>query len=276
MEKGTRNGVTTDENGRYILTVSPKSTILVSFVGYKTKSFTVKSVDGKFDLKLDPDATEVGEVTVIGYGERNTKNLIGAVSAVKGDAIKEIPAASVQNLLQGRMAGVEVTNSSGAPGGGGTIIAIRGYNSMIDQNSLRMGDYGEPLYVIDGVPVQGFTSPVTGTNTMSSIDPSTIESIEVLKDAASAAIYGSRAGRGVILITTKKGREGQAKFSANASYSISQLPSAPVQTGGKAVREYLLESMKNMRRPYKDPETGVYAFPKNLIDAYHTAQMGGV
>lgn len=276
VEKGTRNGVTTDENGRYILTVSPKSTILVSFVGYKTKSFTVKSVDGKFDLKLAPDATEVGEVTVIGYGERNTKNLIGAVSAVKGDAIKEIPAASVQNLLQGRMAGVEVTNSSGAPGGGGTIIAIRGYNSMIDQNSLRMGDYGEPLYVIDGVPVQGFTSPVTGTNTMSSIDPSTIESIEVLKDAASAAIYGSRAGRGVILITTKKGREGQAKFSANASYSISQLPSAPIQTGGKAVREYLLEAMRNMRRPYKDPETGVYAFPKNLIDAYHTAQMGGV
>ena len=275
VEKGTRNGVTTDEDGRYILTVSPKSTILVSFVGYKTKSFTVKGADGKFNLKLDPDATEVGEVTVIGYGERNTKNLIGSVSAVKGEAIKEIPAASVQTLLQGRMAGVEITNSSGAPGGGGAIIAIRGYNSMIDQQNLRMNDYGEPLYVIDGVPVQGFTSPVTGTNTMSSIDPSTIESIEVLKDAASAAIYGSRAGRGVILITTKKGREGQAKFSANASYSISQLPSAPVQTGGKAVRDYLLTSLENLRRPYQDPVTGVYKFPKNMIEAYQMAQYGG-
>ena len=141
------------------------------------------------------------------------------------------------------MAGVEINNVSGAPGGGGTLVAIRGYNSMIDQNSLKMQDYGEPLYVIDGIPVQGFTSPVTGTNMLSSIDPSTIESIEVLKDAASAAIYGSRAGRGVILITTKKGREGGAKFSSNVSYTWTQLPSTPIQTGGRLAREYALKGI---------------------------------
>ncbi|MEG2792046.1 MAG: TonB-dependent receptor plug domain-containing protein, partial [Odoribacter sp.] len=107
-------------------------------------------------------------------------------------------------MLQGQMSGVAVTNASGAPGGGGTVVNIRGYNSMMinsdpnDPNGKPVND-GTPLYIIDGVPVNSFTSPVTGTNTMSEIDPSTIESVEVLKDAASAAIYGSRAGNGVIL-----------------------------------------------------------------------------
>lgn len=276
LEQGTQNGVTTDAEGRFILTVGQKSTVSVTFVGYKKYSFTPKKGVTEYHIQLKPSTEEKAEVTVIGYGERTAKTLVGAVASVKGDDIKEIPAPSIEALLQGRMAGVEITNSSGAPGGGGTIIAIRGYNSMIDQNQLRMNDYGEPLYVIDGVPVQGFTSPVTGTNTMSSIDPSTIESIEVLKDAASAAIYGSRAGRGVILITTKKGRAGQAKFSANVSYTISHLPSAPTQTGGKAVRHYLLKAMENMRRPFKDPETGVSRFPRSLIEGYYTAQYGGV
>lgn len=275
VEEGTKNGVRADGDGRFIIMVKQNSSVSVSFVGYKKQTFAIKKGKTTYNIKLKPDVKEFGEVTVIGYGQRNTKSLVGSISSVKGDDIKEIPAASVETLLQGRMAGVEITNSSGAPGGGGAIIAIRGYNSMIDQNSLRMNDYGQPLYVIDGVPVQGFTSPVTGTNTISSIDPSTIESIEVLKDAASAAIYGSRAGRGVILITTKKGREGQTKFSANASYSISQLPSAPVQTGGKAVRHYLLKSLENLRRPYKNPETGVSSFPENMIDGYIAAQYGG-
>lgn len=276
LEEGTGNGVASDMDGRYILTVGQNSSVSVSFLGYEKQTFRIKKGQTTYNIQLKPVTTEVDEVTVIGYGQRNTKTLIGAVSTVKGDDIKEIPSASFENLLQGRMAGVEITNSSGAPGGGGAIIAIRGYNSMIDQTGLRMNDYGEPLFVIDGVPVQGFTSPITGTNTMSSIDPSTIESIEVLKDAASAAIYGSRAGRGVILITTKKGRKGEAKFSANASYSISQLPSAPVQTGGKEVRHYLLKAMENMRRPFKDPVTGISTFPSNMLDGYNTAKYGGV
>lgn len=275
VEAGTGNGIATDADGRFILTVKRGCTINISFMGYKTHTFKIKDGVLRYNVKLKPDTKEVEEVTVIGYGERNQKNIIGAVSGVKGDDIKEIPSASIENLLQGRMAGVEITNSSGAPGGGGAIIAIRGYNSMIDQNSLRMSDYGEPLYVIDGVPVQGFTSPITGSNTLSSIDPASIESIEVLKDAASAAIYGSRAGRGVILITTKKGREGRAKFSANVSYSLSQLPTAPEQTGGKAVRNYLYKSLENLRRPYKDPLSGLSQFPENMLEGYNTAQYGG-
>lgn len=266
-----------DVHGKFTLkNVSAGASVEVSFIGFSSQKFVVKAGTTHYKIKMKSSAKMTEEVTVIGYGERNTKNIIGSVAQVKGDAIKEIPSSSLENLLQGRMAGVEITNSSGAPGGGGAIIAIRGYNSMIDQNTLRLNDYGDPLYVIDGVPVQGFSSPITGTNTLSSIDPSTIESIEVLKDAASAAIYGSRAGRGVILITTKKGREGKARFSANVSYSISHLPLAPMQTGGKAVRDYLNKADENMRRPYKDPSTKVSRFPENKIDAFGVNKLGGV
>ena len=128
--------------------------------------------------------------------------MIGAVSSVKAKDLEEVPSASLENLLQGHMAGVEVSNISGSPGGGGTRINIRGYNSLLSESQTD----GTPLYVIDGVPVHSFTSPVTGTNTLAEIDPSTIESVEVLKDAASAALYGSRASNGVILITTKQGK----------------------------------------------------------------------
>ena len=111
------------------------------------------------------------------------------------------------------------------------------------------GGDGSPLYVIDGVPVHSFTSPVTGTNTIAEIDPSTIESGEVLKDAASAAIYGSRAANGVILITTKKGRAGEGKFSVNLSYSASVLPEAPTQLGGRAERLYHIAVMRAQKEP---------------------------
>lgn len=177
--------------------------------------------------------------------------MISAVSSVKADDIKELPTHSLESLLQGHMAGVEVNNMSGAPGGGGSIVAIRGYNSLFigKEQSSSAGDegqdrrYGTPLYVVDGVPIQAFTSPITGTNTLSDLDPSMIESVEVLKDAASAAIYGSRAGNGVILITTKKGRAGQAKFTANVSYSASWLPKTPTQTGGQLERMYNIRGL---------------------------------
>lgn len=274
--EGTRIGFASDHNGNFSATVPTEKGILeFSFVGFKKQKKAFES-GKKIVVKMQEDVSDLDEVTIIGYGERKKREMIGSVSSVKAEDIKEIPSASIENLLQGRMAGVEITNMSGAPGGGGAVVAVRGYNSLIDQSSLAMSDYGEPLYVIDGIPVQGYTSPVTGTNTLSSIDPSTIESIEVLKDAASAAIYGSRAGRGVILITTKKGREGDAKFSANASYTFSILPSSPIQTGGRDARRYALQALKNGKRPYKDPQTGVYKFPSSVDEAYGLHSFGGV
>lgn len=276
LVKNGNIGCATNMDGAFSTGVyQPTGQLVASSIGFK-KSIVTYDVKKPLIIILKEDVSSLDEVTVVGYGERTNKELISSVSTVKGEDIKEIPSASIENLIQGKMAGVEITNSSGAPGGGGAIIAIRGYNSMIDQNQLRMNDYGEPLYVIDGIPVQGFTSPITGTNTLSSIDPSTIESIEVLKDASSAAIYGSRAGRGVILITTKKGKEGKARFSVNASHSWSILPSSPEQTGGIDARRYALLALRNMRRPYTDPTNNTSAFPKDRNEAFNVYPLGGV
>ena len=125
---------------------------------------------------------------------------------MKGEELRGIPAASIATLLQGRVAGMDVTQMSGAPGGGGTAVTIRGYNSLDVEQGRR---FSNPLWVVDGVPMNSFSSPITGTNLLSDLNPDMIESIQVLKDASSAAIYGSRAANGVILVTTKKGKQNQ-------------------------------------------------------------------
>ena len=120
---------------------------------------------------------------------------------------------------------MNVINSSGSPGGGGINVTIRGFNSLSVEAGRR---YSDPLWVIDGIPVQSFTSPVTGTNSLAEIDPNDIESIQVLKDAAAGAIYGSRAANGVILVTTKKGNKNQkARFTVNVSHTMVFKPKLP-------------------------------------------------
>ena len=227
---GSTFGTATDKDGKFALNIpEQKGTLEFSFVGYKTKRVPV--IPGKEVIViLEEEVSDLNEVTVIGYGERNKRELVSSISSVKGEDIKEIPTSSFTNLLQGRMAGVEITNRSGAPGSGGTYVAVRGYNSLM----IPEASDGQPLYVIDGVPMHSFTSPVTGTNALAELDPNTIESVEVLKDAAAAAIYGSRAGSGVILITTKKGKIGKANFAVNVSYTASIMPEFPLQLGGKA------------------------------------------
>ena len=244
----TTVGCATDARGMFTLALPVASGKLIfSFVGFKmeTKAFKAGS---EVIVKMKEETSDLDEVTVIAYGERNKKELISSVSSVKAKDLEEVPSASLENLLQGHMAGVEVNNVSGAPGGGGSRVAIRGYNTlMIDGVSNNT-----PLYVVDGVPIQSFTSPLTGTNTLAEIDPMTIESVEVLKDAASAAIYGSRASNGVILITTKHGKAGQATFQANASYSWTWLPETPTQIQGNGERQWWLWAAKNMAVGYTD------------------------
>ena len=274
---GTTVGTATAPNGKFVLRLPIVKGILeFSFVGFKPKTidFTETSKDS-LRVVLDEDVTGLDEVQVIAYGQQKKRTVISAVSSVKAEDIKELPTHSLENLLQGHMAGVEVNNLSGAPGGGGSIVAIRGYNSFFNTDeasgSGSEGDdrrYGTPLYVVDGVPIQAFTSPITGTNTLSDLDPSMIESVEVLKDAASAAIYGSRAGNGVILITTKKGRAGQAKFSANVSYSASWLPTTPEQTGGHRERIYNLRGLRNTITPYQDAN-GDWRIPASYEEVYN-------
>lgn len=274
----TTVGTATNNAGQFVLRLPiTKGSLEISFVGFKsqTVNFTENTKD-TIRVILKEDVTGLDEVQVIAYGQQKKRTVISAVSSVKADDIKELPTHSLESLLQGHMAGVEVNNMSGAPGGGGSIVAIRGYNSLFvdSETSGSQGDegedrrYGTPLYVVDGVPIQAFTSPITGTNTLSDLDPSMIESIEVLKDAASAAIYGSRAGNGVILITTKKGRAGQAKFTANVSYSASWLPKTPTQTGGHLERMFNIQGLRNTVTPYQDKD-GTWKIPTSYEEVYN-------
>lgn len=269
----TSIGTATNAKGEFTLNMSNGTGVVkISALGYvpQTVNFNVAN---PLSIKLQEAVERVDEVSVVAYGQRNTREIVGSISSVKADDIKELPAASMETLLQGRMAGVEVNNMSGSPGGGGSLVSIRGYNSLFVGDGR---DYGEPLYVIDGVPMHSFTSPVTGTNTIAEIDPATIESVEVLKDAASAALYGSRAGNGVILITTKRGKEGKAQFSANVSTSYSILPEAPAQTGGRAERDFFFNAERNFRCAKYNWELGRYVLANNYEQGASGTLSGGV
>lgn len=266
--EGTSLGVASDVDGNFTLRLPmEKGQLLFSFVGFKDQKVSFNGIK-PLTVQMEENVAALDEVQVIAYGSQKKRTVISAISSVKADDIKELPTHSLESLMQGHMAGVEVNNVSGSPGGGGSIVSIRGYNSFFVEGEGQDKNYGTPLYVVDGVPMQAFTSPITGTNTLSDIDPSMIESIEVLKDAASAAIYGSRAGNGVILITTKKGRAGQAKFTANASYSWSWLPETPVQSGGKHERYWNLIGLQNTITPYQGTD-GIWREPVSPDDVYN-------
>lgn len=213
-EKGTTNGTTSDADGNYRLSVAGASSVLVfSFLGYTPQERAVGSTT-TLDVNLVPDVKSLSEVVVVGYGTQKKSDLTGSISSVKADEIKNLPVRSVVEALQGRAAGVMVNKDSGRPGSGSQII-IRGVGSI---NGLN------PLFVIDGVPRGNSTS----------FNPRDVESIEIIKDASAAAIYGAQAAGGVVLITTKRGSYDQKtniNFSSNTgvrqiarSYDMLQTP----------------------------------------------------
>jgi TonB-linked SusC/RagA family outer membrane protein len=204
LEKGTTNGTTTDSNGEYALTLSDdNATLTFSFIGYQTTEVSVLGKT-KIDLMLSPDIQSLSEVVVIGYQTIKRKDLTDAVSVVQVDDAKKLTATTVGEALQGLATGVSV-RSGGRPGQE-SIIEIRGVGSLLNNN---------PFYVIDGLP---------STIANRDFNPNDIESIQILKDASAAAIYGARAANGVIIITTKKGSEGPLKVNFSAKYGIQKLP----------------------------------------------------
>lgn len=201
MEKGTTNGTVTDIDGHFQLQTTDGSTLVISYVGYTTQEVK-EGTDLKLELK--PENTQLNEIVVTGYTTQRKADLTGAVSVVSTDALKTTPDADPMRALQGRVPGMTVT-SNGSPIGTGTV-RIRGVGSI---NSSQ-----DPLFVIDGVPT---------TMSLNSLNTNDIESMQVLKDAASASIYGSRAANGVIIITTKQGKKGgkmKVDFSANVTGSF--------------------------------------------------------
>lgn len=192
--EGTNIGTATDSEGKFEMSVTrEKGSLLLSFVGYKSQKVAYEA--GKpVSVKMEEEVTDLDEVVIRAYGTQNKKEMVSSITSIKADEMKELPSHSILSMLQGRLAGVDIVNQSGAPGSGGNRVAVRGYNSLMQEGATD----GQPLYVVDGVPMSSFTSPVTGTNTLSDLDPSMIASVEILKDAAAAAIYGSRAGNGVV------------------------------------------------------------------------------
>lgn len=205
--KGTSSGSVTDVNGNFSLTAPVGSKLTVTFIGYLAQDILVKNDNQPLRIVLSEDAQKLEEVVVIGYGTMKKKDLMGATSVLSGENLAINSNISVGGSLQGKMSGISILSKGGFPGAE-TAIKIRGINTF-------GGGDSSPLVVIDGVPVSaGFET----------LNPSDIESVNVLKDASSAAIYGSRAANGVILITTKKGVTGKTRASVNASYGI-QSPS---------------------------------------------------
>lgn len=210
--KNSSNGSVSDINGKYVISVPSETSVLTfTFLGFTTLEIPV---NGKniINAMLSPDAKKLDEVVVMGYGSQKKSTLTGAVSSIKGDVIGEFPVTSIQQAMQGRMAGVQVQQSSGQPGAG-VSIRVRGPSSIAGGN--------EPLVVIDGVPQ--YNGDVRITNSLSTINPNDIESIEVLKDASATAIYGSRGANGVVMVTTKSGKLGQVKINYNGTSSIASV-----------------------------------------------------
>ena len=209
--KETNTGGITDIDGRYTIQANLGQTLIVSYIGYRTKEVKVERTT-RIDILLQEDNEMLDEVVVVGYGTMKRSDLTGSVVSVTGDELKKSVVTSLDQALQGRAAGVQVTQNSGTPGGG-ISVSIRGINSL---------NGNEPLYVIDGVAISG--NNTSNNSVLSSINPADIVSMEVLKDASATAIYGSRASNGVVLITTRQGEEGKTKVSYEGYYALQQLP----------------------------------------------------
>jgi len=204
IEKGTTNGTTTDLDGNFVLNVSQNATLQISYIGYVTQEIRITN-QTTLNITLRDDSQALEEVVVIGYGVVKKSDLTGSVSSVSDKQFKDQPVKRVEDILQGRTAGVEVTTLSGMPGQD-IKVRIRGTTS-INKSS-------DPLYVVDGI---------VSTEGLFGLNPSDIQSMEILKDASATAIYGSRGANGVVLVTTKRGEEGRTSIMFDANFGISNM-----------------------------------------------------
>lgn len=243
--EGTTNGSITDLDGNYSLTVPSGSSLLYSFIGFETKTEVVAGRT-TINVTLQDESLSVGEVVVVGYGQMKRSDITGSVVSVGDDAIKKSVITSVDQVLQGRAAGVQVQQNSGTPGGSSSI-RIRGVNSLNASN--------EPIFVIDGVVIDGSTGSGSD-NALASINPSDIVSMDVLKDASATAIYGARAANGVIMITTKRGQNGEANITYDGYFGLQQMP---VKLDLLNLRQYA--ELKNVKA-----EAGLLQYDNNFIN----------
>ncbi|WP_288735634.1 TonB-dependent receptor [uncultured Parabacteroides sp.] len=243
IEKGTTNGTVSDLDGKYSLSVEPSAILVISFIGMETQEVPVGNRT-ILSTQLKESTIGLNEVVVVGYGTMMKKDLSSAISKVSGTVLHNQPMASAASLMVGKSTGVQVTTNSGAPGSDITV-RIRGANSFNGNN---------PLYVIDGVP----------SDNILGINPNDIESMEVLKDASSSAIYGSRAANGVILITTKRGIKGKTDISFDAYYGLQRVYKKMPMMNAQQQWEYVLKGVANYNR--LNPNSPVEPREQGLAD----------
>ena len=226
LEKGTTNGTATDVSGKFTLNVEGENSVLVfSFIGYTNVEMAV-GARSVINVSLQPSVQSLEEIVVIGYGTVERKDLTGSVSSVGSKDIKEQAATRVDQALLGKLAGVQVKPVSGEPGAA-PQIRIRGVGS------ISAG--GGPLYVVDGFPIESIQT----------INPNDIESIDVLKDASATAIYGSRGSNGVIIINTKRGKEGKPTITYDTYYGLQQISKRPVFQSGMEQAQHYFDGIRN-------------------------------
>jgi TonB-linked SusC/RagA family outer membrane protein len=264
--KGTTKGTVTDINGNYTILVPPQGKILVfSFIGMERKEVVIGDKQ-QINASLTSTSTALSDVVVIGYGQQKRQDVNGAISSVTAKDIANIPQVSIDQMLEGKAAGLTIQQNSGGPGSN-TSVHIRGVGSLSGTN--------EPLYVIDGIAISGDANNISttgksvqiapnngenGVSPLSFLNPSDIESIDILKDASATAIYGSRGSNGVIIITTKRGKNGTAKISYNGFYGT--------QNQGKELKMMDLQQYANLENSLADiignPRRGEFANPDLL------------
>ncbi len=252
--KGTTVGTTTNSNGAFTLKVSnPKAILVISSVGFVKKEIAVNG-QTQLTVSLQPDEMSLSEVVVVGYGEVKRNNLTGAAASLSAKDIEDRPISRLENALAGQLPGVDVRTNSGEPGGD-IQIRVRGVGSINSSN--------DPLYVIDGVPVDD----IRGLN------PSDVKSIDVLKDAASAAIYGSRGSNGVVIITTKRGNKGKLNIQFNVTKSVMQKegkidmmnPEQWIQQRKEGVDEAWVARGVSLKKDYKATDTQTFRASELVI-----------
>lgn len=250
--KGTTIGTTTDINGFYTLEVpSPQDTLVFSFVGYQRAEIPINGRT-RIDVQLIPAVEQLEEIVVIGYGTQQRVRVTGSIASLPMEEVEELPALSFENMILGRLPGVQIQETSGEPGAMPSV-RVRGTRSITAGN--------DPLYVIDGFPISRNTDIQGGIaireplyqpppiNPLAGLNPDDIASVEVLKDASAAAIYGSRGANGVILITTKKGRrDGTTEIRYNAYVGLQELAKKPDLMNARELIEYTIDARNNNYR----------------------------
>ncbi|WP_299824114.1 TonB-dependent receptor [uncultured Pontibacter sp.] len=261
IEKGTTNGVSTGVDGEFSLNVQPNATLVFRFIGMTTQEVPV-SGRSSINIALAADQKLLEEVVVVGYGTQERREVTGATSKVTSEDIQNIPVVGVDQALQGRAAGVQISQNSGTPGGG-ISVRVRGATSISASN--------QPLYVVDGVPLTtgDFSQLAFGgqtVNAVADLNPNDIESIDILKDASAAAIYGSRAANGVVIITTKRGADRKTQINFNAYRGTQKIWKDLDFLNADQYREIMLEAYVN---------TG-YLSPDDTFDDFLDFYYGGL